>query len=340
VRLKIPVAPERKEVTLYLVAGDAGDGNENDFVIWEKPRLVAAGKPDLLLRDVRDVTRELAADRERVFATAAKALAAAAEASSSTERNDVAELARKHGVETGSLQAWLNYLGIGTGGDLKITGYFTNKIKSSSGYEFVKGWGRAETPNLVANSTTQHVRIPGNMKAHGVAVHPSPKLQAAVGWLSPLKSPVKVEGKVTRAHPECGNGVTWTLELRRGSTRQRLGIGTAPGSSSVKVGPFENITVQKGDLVSLLIGPRGGHECDLTDVELNVTSTGEEGREWNLNKDITGDVLAGNPHADRFGNAGIWHFYTEPVSAGSEIGTVIPSGSLLARWQSAGAIRG
>src|SRR5207302_7044661 len=49
VRLKIPETSKEKEVTLYLVASDAGDGSENDFVVWEQPRLVAPGRPDLLL---------------------------------------------------------------------------------------------------------------------------------------------------------------------------------------------------------------------------------------------------------------------------------------------------
>jgi hypothetical protein len=41
--------------------------------------------------------------------------------------------------------------------------------------------------------------------------------------------------------------------------------------------------------------------------------------------------LAGNPHADRFGNADVWHFYTESVAAGNA-GFVIPAGSVLDRW--------
>ena len=53
-----------QEVTVSLVAADAGDGNEHDFVVWQQPRLVAPGRPDLLLRDVREVSRELAADRK------------------------------------------------------------------------------------------------------------------------------------------------------------------------------------------------------------------------------------------------------------------------------------
>jgi hypothetical protein len=335
VRLKIPTPADAQEVTLYLVAGNAGDGNENDFVIWQQPRLVAAGRPALLLRDVREVTHELSQRRERIFAAAAKSLAAAAEAGAAG-KSDVDELARKHGIEAQELGAWLDYLGIGTRGALKIEGHFTNTIKSASGYDFIKGWNNSDLPSLFANSSDQHVRIPGNMKPHSVAVHPSPKLQAAVGWRSPVEGTLRVEAKITHAHPECGNGVTWALELRRGATRRRLAAGTAQGSKEVKVGAGENLAVQPGDLVSLLIGPRdGNHSCDLTAVDLVITSAGENEREWNLAQEVSPDVLAGNPHADRFGNEGVWHFYAELDKSGSETGPIIPAGSLLAKWQSA-----
>src|SRR5262249_57036284 len=122
----------------------------------------------------------------------------------------------------------------------------------SANYDFVQGWGTSETPLLLANSSDKHVRVPGNIKPHGVCVHPSPTLQAAVGWSSPITGIVRVEGKVTHAHPECGNGVTWSLEVRRGTIRQRLAAGIAQGSKST---PFaiEKLAIRKGDLVSLLI---------------------------------------------------------------------------------------
>ena len=41
-----------KVVVISLVATAAGDGNQHDDVVWQKPRLVVKGKPDLLLRDV------------------------------------------------------------------------------------------------------------------------------------------------------------------------------------------------------------------------------------------------------------------------------------------------
>ena len=117
VRLKLPTTPDQKEVSLYLVASDAGDGNAHDFAVWQQPRLVAPGRPDLLLRDVRDFTREMTARRERLFASTAEALHAAAEIAQSSENVDVAALAKEHEVDLDSLTAWLDYLGIGRDGD-------------------------------------------------------------------------------------------------------------------------------------------------------------------------------------------------------------------------------
>jgi Protein of unknown function (DUF1592)/Protein of unknown function (DUF1588)/Protein of unknown function (DUF1587)/Protein of unknown function (DUF1585)/Protein of unknown function (DUF1595) len=308
-----------------------GAANDHDLVVWRQPRLVASGRPDLLLRDVRDVSRELAMRRERIFANTAKYLCAAAEAA--TAQGTTAALARKHGVETDALCAWLDYLGVGTGGPVGIEGYLAGKITSAASYDFIKGWGSQDTPLLVANSSGRHVRIPGNMKPHSVAVHPSPTLQAVVGWRSPVAAEIRIAGRITHAHPECGNGVTWSLELRRGATRRRLASGVAQGSKHAVIGPIKDLVVVPGDLVSILIGPRdGNHACDLTALELKLTNGG--GRTWDLAADVSGDVLAGNPHADRFGNPAVWHFYTEPDKSGVP-GPVIPAGSLLAKWQAA-----
>lgn len=335
-RVRIQPDPNEKEVVFSLVATDAGDGNQGDFVIWERPRLVAPGRPDLLLRDVREVARDLERYRLRVFANTTRYLAAADEAAAAQGQADLRELAARNQIEEPALRAWLDYLGIGSGGPTEIEGHFTNKIEKASGYDFINGWGADETPLLVANSSDQHVRIPGNMKPHGVAVHPSPTLRAAVGWRSPVATTVGVEAVVKHAHPECGNGVTWSLELRRGAVRQRLATGTAQGNSEAKAGPVENVVVQAGDVVSLLIGPRdGNHLCDLTAVDLKVASAGKDAQTWDLAADVSADVLAGNPHADRMGHAGVWHFYTEPEKGAGQFAPVIPAGSVLAKWQAA-----
>ncbi len=332
-RLAVPGATGGDEVTLYLAAGSAGDGPANDLVVWQRPRLVIPGRPDLPLRDVRDFTLGIMACRDERFASAARCLTAVAEAAGKSGSPDVDGLARRHGVDADALASWLGYLGIGPA-EAKLN-HFTDKLPRSGGYDFIKGWGKPETPSLVANSSDRHVRIPGNMKPRGVCVHPSPTLKAAVGWRSPFAGVVRVEGKVTHAHPECGNGVTWALEWRRGEARQRLAAGTAQGSKSAAVGPFAGLDVQKGDLISLLIGPRdGNHVCDLTDLELVLRGDGPGGREWSLTRDVSGDVLAGNPHADGFGNRDVWHFYTEP-DGGSGANQAVPAGSVLARWLTA-----
>jgi hypothetical protein len=104
----------------------------------------------------------------------------------------------------------------------------------------------------------------------------------------------------------------------------------------VKFGPFDNIAVHAGDVVSLSIGPlNGDHSCDLTAIDLEVArKKGDAEQKWNLAGDVSSDIQAGNPHADRLGNANVWHFYTEP-DAGGAMSPVIPTGSVLAKWLTA-----
>jgi hypothetical protein len=324
-RLKLLPAAGAKEITLHLVAGDCGDGAEHDRIALEKPRFVIAGRADVQMQDVRSFVEQLLAVRKRHFEATAKCLHAAAAVRESFDLN---KLAREHGVEADSLAAWLDCVGVGTAATPKLD-FFTQQMQRAGNYDFVKGWGSPETPLLVANSSDRHVRIPGNMKPHGVCVHPSPTLHAAVGWRSPVAGSVRVEGAVTHAHPECGNGVAWALELRRGATRRRLAAGNAQGGKPVAFGPLEKVAIRQGDLLILLIGPRdGNHACDLTDLEFTIKSANAG---WSLTGDVSPDVLAGNPHADRLGNKDVWHFFTEPV-ASSSAGPVIPAGSVLARW--------
>ena len=334
VRMKIPAPSAGKsDVTLYLATSDAGDGNANDFAVWENPRLVAPGRPDLLLRDVRAAVETLTTHREKVFSSAAKCLAAAAEVTGSPDKNAVAQLAQKHGVEPAILAAWLECLGIGAG-EARIDSHITGKTESAQSYDFIKGWTGADALSVLANSSDQHVRIPGNMKPHSVAVHPSPNRRVIIGWRSPVATALRVEGVVQHAHPECGNGVAWTVELRRGSSRQRLAAGVSQGAKEVKFGPLENLAVQPGDVMSVVVSPRdGNHSCDMTAVDFNLS---DGTRTWNLAKDVSPNILAGNPHTDSLGNASVWHFYSEPDKGGGAE-PVLPTGSLLAKWLSSGS---
>ncbi|HEU4752945.1 MAG TPA: DUF1587 domain-containing protein, partial [Armatimonadota bacterium] len=95
IRRKLPVPENGKDVTVYLAAGDAGDGTSGDFALWSRPRLTAPGRPDVPLRDLRPLTAELVSRRERLFAETGKALAAADAASRAKEDVDLAQLARQ-----------------------------------------------------------------------------------------------------------------------------------------------------------------------------------------------------------------------------------------------------
>ncbi len=334
-RFKIPIVPEGQDFVLSLVASDAGDGSAHDLVVWERPRLVAPGRPDLLLRDLRGVTGELAQRRGQIFARAATYLNAADEVATNPGQSDISALARKYEIEPEVLRAWLDYLGIGSGEPVRLQGHLPRRISNASNYSFISGWGFPDLPQLLTNSSDKAVRVPGTMKPHGVAVHPTPALRVAVGWRSPVTAAFRLSGAVSHAHPECGNGVTWSLELRRGQTRQRLANGVSQGGSAIKLGPIQDLAIQAGDLVSLLIGPRdGNHSCDLTAVDLTLESLGSTSQTWDLARDVSGDVLSGNPHRDRFGNEAVWHFYAEPDTGGTS-GPVIPLGSLVAKWQAA-----
>jgi mono/diheme cytochrome c family protein len=312
-----------QDTTLFLTTTDAGDGAENDAAIWKNPRLVMPGRADIPLRDVRSVAAGLAAQKQRVFSSAAKCLEAA------MDKGTVAELAQKHGLDAAALGAWMEVLGLG--GSAKIESYITTKSDKSGDYSFVKGWTGADALSVVANSSDQEVRVPGTVKPHSVVAHPSPSRRVAVGWRAATAANLRVSAMVKDAHTDCGNGVSWWLEVRRGSTRQTLSTGNTEGSKDYALGPFENVAVQPGDLVSIVIGPRdGSHVCDLTALDITLN---DGTREWNLAREISPDILAGNPHADAQGNANVWHFYSEPDKGGAS--TALPADSVLAKWQSA-----
>jgi len=317
-----------QDITVHLASGDAGDGNADDFVVWESPRIVAPGRPDLPLRDVRAMVATLAQHRKQVADSTSRALAAVAAAGDRPDDAAIAKLAEQHQVEPAILSAWLETLGL-RAGKSQIDGHLVNKATEIAGYKFIQGWQGPDALSVLANSTDEHVRIPGNMKPHGVAMHPAPKARAVAGWRSPAAQTVRISGKVQHAHAECGNGVVWIVELRRGNTRQILATGGTQGAVVAPFGPVENVAVREGDVISLAISPRGGdHSCDMTAVDLAIA--GE--KEWDLARDVSPNILAANPHDDSFGNPGVWHFFSEADNDTTP--WVIPAGSLLARWQS------
>ena len=285
--MRVKLTGER-DVTLYLTTTDAGDGTAADEVIWENARLVAPGRPDLPISGLPALVKHLEEQRARIIANSEKCLNAIASGKDDTD----ADL----------LIAWREYLGYGT---TKLEPLLTKKMESTPDYNFIKGWQGEQALNVWANSSDTTVRTPGVMKAHSIATHPSPTRASVIAWRCEKAGTLRIHGDVADAHPECGNGVTWALEVRRGYTSEVLAKGETKGAQVLKMGPFENVRVEAGQVVALVIGPRdGNHVCDLTAVNLTLS---DRQTTWDLAKEVSPDILKGNPH-------GAWHFLSQPAT--------------------------
>ena len=206
---KLPTAADGKDVIFYLATGDAGDGNDHDYVVWKNLRLAGGGRPPLALRDMAGLQQRIDGQRLEMLGQTASYLAAARAVNASV---DIAEVATAHKVDAETLKVWLDYLAIGRSSAVKVEGHLTRKTNSQPG---ITGWS-AQTPDslplVVANSSDKDELIPGLAKAHSVAVHPTPTHYAVVGWQSPIDGVVRVEASIADAHFTCGNGAEWLLQ--------------------------------------------------------------------------------------------------------------------------------
>jgi len=336
IRLRLPKDAAGPTIPVWFAAGGVGGGAASDVALFEAPRIVAAGRPDLPLADLRGTVAALAARRARLVDDTAEVLALAATVEGPLDDAGLAALATTHGLEPAVVSAWLRWLGTGRGG-ARLEGHIEGRMEAHADHPFVKGWTGAEALSVIANPSTETVRVPGTMGPKSLAVHPTPTRRVVLAWKSPISGVVTVRGTVQHAHPACGNGVTWGVEARRGGSVVRLAAGRAQGDATTALGPFADLAVRQGDLVVLWVGPGGrDHSCDLTAVDVVIeqpAAAGGAARQWSLSGDVVPDILAGNPHADGRGRAGVWHFAHEPDQPTGAL--AIPPGSLVDRWLTA-----
>jgi hypothetical protein len=335
IRFPLPDAAGKDHVSFFVQVGDAGDGNEGDAVLLKQPRLVAPGRPEILLRDLDTLTalfqQRTEKRRSQIDETLA-AIGALLDRDTPLQAGngiDWDQMANERGLDGRYLRAWGQFLGI-AGSENRTRTLLTQKEQSLSGYEFIQGWVGPNALHVIANASSDHVRVPGNMPGKTVGVHPAPDRSIGIAWKSPVSESLMVQGRLRHAHAECGNGVAWRLELHRGGLNQVMASGLSNGANDVAIGPIENVLVRAGNEVVLIVEPRdGNHSCDLTNVDLTMASASET---WNLAQDITSNILDGNPHADSRGRPGVWSFFSEQVGAPkSQTGGLI-DGSLLAQW--------
>ncbi|MCA9214093.1 MAG: DUF1592 domain-containing protein [Planctomycetales bacterium] len=339
-RIPIPKLKNDDPITLHLTATPFGNVNgSREIVLWQNARLESEGRPTVLLRDVTNLSERLQQLRRELKNDVAEYLNAIAKiqvaSDGDSKSHDFEQLAKQHDVDSTLLRTWMSYLLV-TNEPVSISDHFTEKMTNVGGYAAITGWGTSQTPSISLSTLDSGVNIPGRVEPGDVVVHPSPTLFVAVGWQSPIDGFVQVAATIKDAHAGCGNGQEWSVQHR--SARQTAivarGEFEAGGSGELSA---TKIAVRKGELISLVIGPRDGqHACDLTRITLSISEVGGQNRNWDLASDNRDNILASNPHPDRLGNNDVWHFYRGPVEEALTTPAgpgIIPEGSLLAKWQ-------
>lgn len=250
------------------------------------------------------------------------------------DRRDISLNAQEHRLRPDLLKRWAEYLGFG---DLPLLNNFSRDLAGKPG---LFAWhGAGDTPSATINSNDKGVEfLTIKMPPKSVAVHPSPKAPVAVGFRAPISGEFTVDGKLVDADPNCGDGINWSIDLRRGSSVENVargGFGNGGEQSFTKRNGADRLSrlrLSAGDLLQFAIDPKGDYGCDTTLIEVDIVEIGGEKRVWNLTRDLVSDPYEngqGNPHSDSHGHKGVWAFYD---LAGQALFKDLPAESSLAKW--------
>ncbi len=291
---------------------------------WPRPRRIRLGWHRLKKsRSWRSIPRRALSHCAELPRTADYLRAAADFATSESASLD--DVAVGWGVEPAMLRRWLDTLGLSSDGAI-----LDRPVKSASGTPGFDVWtGPADPPWVGVNRTDAPIAVGTlTLPPRSVDLHPGPTEPAAVVWSSPISGPVTVAGRVADADPNGGNGVTWSVEHRRGRSWRALGAGDLPNGGKAAIGPIA-ATVAPGDAIRLVVAPKGEYSFDTTTIDLTITPAGDAA--WNLTADLVPDLLRGgkgNPHADRAGRPDVWRFVRLDPMGTARRGSSVP----LAAW--------
>ena len=331
-RLKIP-ADAKGEISVFLAAGDGGDGATGDAVRWVRPRVVLKGQPPIPLAAVHGLAQRMTLLQLNELARTEKYLAVIAAAEWTGK--SIEETARGQGLDARVLANWVAAVQLGKFAAPQVTGHYPGKMSRVGDYEAIRGWGTPATPSLIASKAEQTLRF-GTLTIPGrsVNMHPSPTAEALLVWQSPIAGRVKVKGFFADSDGVCGNGVAWRVELVDRTGSSQLAAGGFENGRRSEYAPEAAVMVQKGDLIRFVVNAKGGsHVCDTTQVSFTITEQVGKKHTWNVERELVDRIHDGNPLADSFGHPAVWHF-ASLANAKPAQGN-IPPGSALAKWRTA-----
>ena len=326
VKFKLPEPRDGRTITIYLGAGEAGDGpqGDGDAILWRQPRLMFPNRAPIPLSKLGSLLEGTQAKQDRELARTAGYLGIVQRAYQNGQ--PLQELAAKQSLDPELAADWMQLLELDDV-DLKPGGHFTDKMSKVGGWEALKGWRRGNgLPSLLVNQGEDAIaHLTFTVPGRAVTVHPTPDIDSIVFWQSPIEGEVIVEGLIADADGACGNGAAWKVA--------RL---LAAGPDPIANGRFRNggrnefsgktLTVKRGELIRLTVMPIDrSHVCDTTVISLTITEKRDGGRVWDLAGDIVDRIHESNP-------IGPWHFAD---SKAKESGPAIPPDSELGKWRAA-----
>lgn len=220
-------------------------------------------------------------------------------------------------------------------GQLRIAATpLTTKMNSIAGSDQLKGWGSDDTPWFGSNAAGQPLSVLGiTFPAKCVAMHPGQYVDVVAEWRSPISGKVNLAASL--AHAQAGsNGIDWRVTRDTKTGRETLAQGSTNGAGAQAVPATAPIDVEPGDLLSIVVGPKGDHRCDTTIVDWTISEIGGQGRTWNLAKDVGGSIHEGNPHRDGYGNQDVWRFGSVMPATGESMPSDPP---IALSWQATSA---
>ncbi len=90
--------------------------------------------------------------------------------------------------------------------------FLTDRKDVVAGQSVLTAWSLGDTPSVLANSSTESVKVWTTLPPRSFFVHPGVNRNVAVAWVSPADMTVSVTGRVADAHPAGGDGVAFRFE--------------------------------------------------------------------------------------------------------------------------------
>ncbi len=326
VKFKLPEHRDGRTITIYLAAGEAGDGpqGEGDAIVWRQPQLRFPNRAPIPLSKLGSLLEKAQAKQDRELARTAAYLGIVALAHQNGQ--PLEELAIKRSLDPELATDWMQLLKLGDA-DMNPGGHFTDKMENVGGWEALKGWRRGNgLPSLLVNQSEDAIsHVTFTVPGRAVTVHPAPDIDSIVFWQSPIDGEVTVGGLIADADGACGNGASWKVERLRAAGSDTIANGRFPNGGRNDFSD-KTLAVKRGEVIRLTIMPIDrNHSCDTTRISLTITENRESGDSWDLAGDIVDRIHESNP-------LGVWHFAD---SKAEESGPAVPPDSELGKWRAA-----